>query len=227
MLSLILATVAFLAIHFVISGTRLRDRLVGMMGEGAYLGVFSAASLALIVWMSMSYGPALADEANTFLWTAPGWWPHLGGIVMLVAFLLAVLGMTSPNPGAVGQSQRAADGPGGIQRITRHPFLWGVALWAAFHLVANGDLASLVLFGGFLALSLGGTMMIDAKRQRKMGETWAQYAGQTSNVPFAAIISGRQRLALREYRGWQVILAVGIFGVAFALHHLLFGVSPA
>lgn len=227
MLSLIVATAAFLAIHFVISGTRLRDRLVGMMGEGAYLGLFSAASLALIVWMSMSYGPALTADGNAFLWTAPGWWPHLGGIVVLVAFLLAVLGMTAPNPGAVGQAGRAAEAPQGIQRVTRHPFLWGVVLWAAFHLVANGDLASLVLFGGFLVLSLGGTVMIDAKRQRKMGETWTRYAGQTSNVPFAAILSGRQRFSFKELGWWRLALAVALYGVAFALHPLLFGVSPA
>jgi uncharacterized membrane protein len=146
---------------------------------------------------------------------------------VLIGFLLAVLGMTAPNPGAVGQAGRAAEGPQGIQRVTRHPFLWGVALWAAFHLVANGDLASLVLFGGFLVLSLGGTVMIDAKRQRKMGETWTRYAGQTSNVPFAAILGGRQRFSFKELGWWRLGLAVALYGVAFALHPLLFGVSPA
>ncbi len=226
MLSLVIATAVFLAIHFLVSGTRLRGRLVAAIGEGAYMGLYSAASLALIVWMSMSYGPALADQGNAFLWTAPAWWPHVGAVLMLIAFLFAVVGMTTTNPGAVGQESRAAKGPHGIQRITRHPFLWGVALWAAFHLVANGDLASLVLFGGFLVLSLGGTMMIDAKRQRKLGETWEAYARHTSNLPFAAIMAGRQRLALKELGGWQVILAIALYGVVFAMHSLLFGVSP-
>lgn len=227
MLSLTVATLAFLAIHFLVSGTQLRGRLVAMVGEGAYLGGFSAASLALIVWMSMSYGPALRDDANAFLWAAPNWWPHFGAVIMLVAFLLVVVGMTSPNPGAVGQARQAAKAPYGIQRITRHPFLWGVALWAAFHLVANGDLASLILFGGFLVLGLGGARMIDAKRQRALGETWDTYARQTSNVPFATILAGRQRLVIREIAWWRLLLAVAVYGVAFGLHEAVFGVPAA
>ena len=227
MASLTIATAAFLAIHFAISGTQVRDRLAGMLGEGTYLGLFSAASLALIVWMSMSYGPALADEANVILWTGPDWWPKAGGPLVLIAFLFMVIGMIGTNPGAVGQAERAADGPRGMQRITRHPFLWGVALWAAFHVVANGDLASLVLFGGFLVLALAGTVMIDAKRQRKMGETWQAYAAETSNIPFAAILGRRQRLVMAEFRGWQFILVFAIYGTVYALHAQLFGVSPA
>jgi len=226
MASLIAATLCFVAIHLFVSGTGLRGRLVGLMGEGAYTGLFSAASLALIVWMSMSYGPALVADSNAFLWQAPAWWAHLGGIVMLVAFLLGVLGMLSPNPGAVGQAGRAAEAPRGIQRVTRHPFLWGVGLWAVFHLVANGDLASLILFGGLAVLALGGTISIDAKRRRKLGAVWEAYAAQTSNLPFAAIVGGRQRLALREFSWWRVVLAVAAYGVVFALHPMLFGVSP-
>lgn len=226
MASLIAATLCFIALHLLVSGTRLRDRLVTALGEGPYLGLFSAASLALIVWMSMSYGPALTADGNVFLWQAPAWWPHLGAVVMLAAFLLAVLGMLSPNPGAVGQDARAAEGPRGIQRVSRHPFLWGVALWGVFHLVANGDLASLILFGGFAVLALGGTVSIDAKRRRKLGETWGRYAAETSNVPFAAILGGRQRLAVGEFRWWRLGFAVLLYAVVFVFHPLLFGVSP-
>ncbi|MCA8928639.1 MAG: NnrU family protein [Alphaproteobacteria bacterium] len=226
MASLIVATLGFIAIHLFVSGTRLRDRLVGRLGEGAYTGLFSAASLALIVWMAMSYGPALTADGNAFLWRAPGWWPHLGAIVVLIAFVLGVLGMLSPNPGAVGQAGRAAEEPRGIQRVTRHPFLWGVGLWAAFHLVANGDLASLILFGGFAILALGGTVSIDAKRRRKLGAVWDGYAARTSNLPFAAILGGRQRLVLREFSWWRLALALAAYALVFVLHPMLFGVSP-
>ena len=226
MAGLIAATACFIAIHLFVSGTGLRDRLVSRLGEGAYLGAFSAVSLALIVWMAMSYGPALTADGNAFLWQAPAWWPHLGGVVVLVAFLLGVPGMLSPNPGAVGQDGRAADQPRGIQRITRHPFLWGVGLWAAFHLVANGDLASLILFGGLALLAFGGTVSIDAKRRRKLGATWEHYAARTSNIPFAAILAGRQRLAVRELRRWHFAFAVAAYALVFVFHARLFGVSP-
>lgn len=226
MASLIAATACFIAIHLFVSGTGLRDRLVSWLGEGPYLGLFSAVSLALIVWMSMSYGPALMADGNAFLWQAPTWWLHLGGVVVLIAFLLGVLGMLAPNPGAVGQDARAADEPRGIQRITRHPFLWGVGLWAVFHLVANGDLASLILFGGLAVLAFGGTLSIDAKRRRKLGATWEGYAARTSNIPFAAILAGRQRMALGELKWWHVGFAIAAYALVFVFHAQLFGVSP-
>src|SRR2546429_8678386 len=79
----------------------------------------------------------------------------------------------------------------GMVRVTRHPFLWGVALWSLVHLIMNGDQASVILSGSLLLLALGGTVAIDAKRRRKFGDAWTQFAQTTSSVPFAAILSGR------------------------------------
>jgi uncharacterized membrane protein len=114
----------------------------------------------------------------------------------------------------------------GVVRITRHPFLWGVAIWSAFHLAANGDEASVIFFGSFFVLSLLGTFSIDAKRRRKMGEAWNAFASRTSNVPFAAAISGRARLKLGESFGWRFWLAAAIFVAVLLAHAHLFGVSP-
>jgi uncharacterized membrane protein len=108
----------------------------------------------------------------------------------------------------------------GIVRITRHPFLWGVALWAIVHLIVNGDLASFILFGSLLALALGGTVSIDAKRRRVFPDQWAQFASATSIVPFAAIITGRNRLgpALPEIGLWRPLAAIVVYAVSFYLH---------
>jgi len=105
-------------------------------------------------------------------------------------------------------------------RITRHPFLWGVALWALVHLIVNGDLASLILFGSLLVLALGGTAAIDAKRRRSFGEQWMQFAAVTSNVPFAAIVAGKNRLgpAVVEIGVWRPLVAIVVYAVAFYLH---------
>src|SRR2546429_9012140 len=102
---------------------------------------------------------------------------------------------------------RLAQGTGrarGMVRVTRHPFLWGVALWSLVHLIMNGDLASVILFGSLLLLALGGTVAIDAKRRRKFGDGWRQFAQTTSSVPFAAILNGRNRIgsALSEIGIW-------------------------
>ncbi|WP_309646459.1 NnrU family protein, partial [Phenylobacterium sp.] len=109
--------------------------------------------------------------------------------------------------------------------ITRHPFLWGVAIWAAGHLLVNGDRASLVLFGAMLVLALFGTSSIDAKRKRVLGATWDGFAAQTSNVPFAAIAAGKQPLKLGEIGWWRIVLAVAIWAALLWGHPYMFGVA--
>jgi len=229
MVALVLAAGLFLGLHVFISGTSLRGAIVGRIGDGPYQGLFSLASLTAIVWLSRAYGAVLDDGTNVAMpWAAPAWLTHLGTIVVLFAFLLVAIGLTTPSPTAVG-GERVLGGPDavrGIHRITRHPFLWGVLLWASFHLVANADLASTIFFGTFAALAILGPFLIDAKRERAYGARWQAYADATSNVPFAAIFSGRNHLALGEIAWWQWLFAVGVYA-AFLLGHLwLFGVSP-
>jgi uncharacterized membrane protein len=126
------------------------------------------------------------------------------------------MGATAADPAAVT----------GVLRITRHPFLWGVALWSGFHLVANGDEASVIFFATFLILALLGTMSIDAKRRRKLGAAWEAFARTTSNAPFAAVIAGRNTLRMAEMFGWRFWVAVLLFLVLLFVHHWLFSVSP-
>ena len=79
---------------------------------------------------------------------------------------------TSAPPAKVTGGERLLEGDDpatGILRITRHPFLWGGLIWAVTHFIANGDLASLVLFGGFVVLTIAGPISIDRKRARKLG----------------------------------------------------------
>jgi len=111
-------------------------------------------------------------------------------------------------------------------RITRHPFLWGVAIWSLFHFCATGDYASAVLFGTFFALSLLGTASIDAKRQRKLGEQWSAFAQRTSNLPFAAIAAGRNSFRASEYFDWRFLIALALFLVVLFAHARVIGVSP-
>ena len=214
---LIAACAYFLLIHFGVSGTRLRDALTGKLGEGRYRGLFSLASLIGIVWVIYAYRRAPL---------IPTWGLLLGFrtaayVLVFIAFLFAVIGIMTPSPTRVGMESRLdPETARGMVRITRHPFLWGVALWAATHLVVNGELASLILFGTFLVLAIGGTAAIDAKRRRKSPEQWQRFAQATSSVPFAAIARGSNRLApaLAEIGPWRIIAALALYGVAFYLH---------
>jgi uncharacterized membrane protein len=224
MTSLIAACAYFLFIHFAISGTRWRDALVARLGEQPYRGAFSLASLAGLGWMVYAYRRAP---------TIPLWGMNLGlrplvFAVVFVAVLFVVIGLSSPGPTSVGAEGKLAQGEAavrGITRITRHPFLWGIALWAFAHLLVNGDVASVVLFGTLLLLALAGTAAIDGKRSRRFGEQWQQFAAHTSNVPFAAMVSGRNSLApaLAEIGLARPAIAVVVYALLFVLHGPVIG----
>jgi uncharacterized membrane protein len=225
MANLVAAAVFFLAIHFGVSGTRLRDRLVGVLGERAFLGLFALASLVGLIWMARAYSHA----PHVSLWGQLIVLEPIALPLVLIAFAFIVIGISTPSPTTAGmESQLTREVQvRGMTRITRHPFLWGTALWALVHFVINGDAASSVLFGSLLLLALGGTASIDAKRRRNYAERWEQFARETSNVPFAAIAAGRNQLgpALREIGMVRPLLAIVVYVIVFALHGRLFGAS--
>lgn len=227
MSTLIAAAAAFLAIHFFVSGTPLRDRITAAIGERPYLGLFSLASVGLIVWLIVAYNRAQTGDDPQLYDLGEGV-RHLGIPIVAIAFFLGVQGLLLRNPTSVQMADAARDEAvvTGVLRLTRHPFLWGVALWSAFHVAANGDEASVIFFGTFLVLALFGTVLIDAKRRRKLGATWTAFAARTSNVPFAAVIAGRNRVRLGEIFAWRFWVAAAIFLVILFCHPRLFGVSP-
>jgi uncharacterized membrane protein len=228
MLMLMLAGLAFLAIHLLISGTRFRDRITGVVGEGPYLGLFALASLATIVWFVISYNAAAASPENRMLYDFGRGVRDLGIPLIAIAFLLGVQGLLISNPTSVryGAAEPKEATIKGVLRITRHPFLWGVIIWSAFHVLANGDLASVLFFGTFLTVAFLGTFSIDAKRKRKLGSLWKAFEAKTSNVPFAAVISGRNSLNFGESLGWRFLVASGLFLAVLFAHTSLFHASP-
>jgi uncharacterized membrane protein len=154
------------------------------------------------------------------------WWKPFAIILMLPASLLVVIGLTTPNPTAVAQENRLAQPPQGIVRVTRHPFLTGVSLWALVHLIGNGDVASLVFFAVWAVVALAGTVSIDRKRRRLLGEAWEPFAAQTSIVPFAAIVAGRNRFSPGEIGVWRWGAAVIVYVLMLVGHADVVGVSP-
>ena len=226
LISLIAAGLFFLGIHIGISGTALRQRFVGILGEGPYAGLFSLASLGGIVWFSMSYNAATAE---TYAQT----WGQLysmkvpAAVLIFFGFMLAVPGILSPNPGAVGADKLLdSDEPAtGMLRITRHPFLWGVFLWAIAHLLVNGDAPSLIFFGTFALIVLMGTVSLDAKKRQALGERWERFEAVTSSIPFAAIYAGRNSLKLAEVGWWRWLAGLVAFVGFVYFHGWLFSVS--
>jgi len=224
MIQILLAAAFFVGVHLLVAGTGLRARLVARLGERAYLGLFSLFAAVGIVWLCAAFAAALPAE------------PHWNGavyrgaalIAMFFSFELVAIGLTTPSPTAAGGEAAldAAEPARGILRVTRHPFLWGVALWGFCHLLVNPDAPSLLFFGSLLLLAVAGPLSIDAKRRRKHGPRWDRFAAVTSNVPFAAIAAGRNRFALGELGWWRIALGAGLYAGMLALHPMLFGASP-
>jgi Predicted membrane protein len=227
MTNLIAAAVVFVLIHLLISGTRVRDALVGRLGSGPYMGLFSLLSAVVLVWLGFAFAAARGSPANTAFWGVAPATRHIQIGIQFIAVLFIVIGLTTPNPTSVRQEAvlDRPDAVGGVLRITRHPFLWGVALWAVGHLLVNGEIASLILFLSMLALALLGTASIDAKRRRALGAKWEGFAAQTSNLPFAAILQGRQKLSIGEIGWWRIVAGVAVWVILTWTHPYIAGVS--
>lgn len=219
---LALAAFVFLATHYV-SSTPLRAALVRSLGERAYQGLYAGVAFATIGWMIWAFRRA----PTVPLWAGDEFraWAV---VLMPLVFILLVCGVTSRNPTAVGQegALRSTADPAGILRVTRHPALWAIGLWALLHVAARGDAASLVFFGTFALLAFAGTVLIDARKRRTLGVEWTRFADVTSNVPFGAILRGRNRLRAGEI-GWaRPVAGIVLFAVILLAHPWLFGVRP-
>ncbi len=225
--NLIASAAFFVLLHRGVSGSSLRGLIVERIGETAYGRLFQLATLASLAWLGFAYGGARSPEAVTPLWSVHPTIQHLQIVIQPLAVLLIVAGFTTPNPGTFGQ-ESVADRPDvvrGMLRVTRHPFLWGVALFATGHLIANPAPRNLVLFGTLLLVALTGTLSIDAKRRQRLGDKWTAFAAQTSNVPFAAILAARQPLRLGEIGFARIGVAAALVLILSLAHPFLFGGS--
>ncbi len=224
MFLLILASLFFLGIHFGIAATSVRDRLIERFGPLPYRIGFAASALFGLIFLVYAWRQAPLVP----LWGSPAIFRYLAVALMPLAFFLVIAGLTTKNPTRLGQESTLTDDfePTGILRITRNPVLWGIALWAALHLLANGDLAATIFFGTFLILAVKGSFDLDRKRLRQFGERWRHYMAQTSNVPFLAVLQGKQRLVWQELGWWRLILALVLYFGFLHGHARLFGVAP-
>jgi len=143
-----------------------------------------------------------------------------------VAFVFLVGAFTVPSPTSLGGEKHLAEPEParGLLRVTRHPFLWSVVLWSTAHLLVNSDAGSQIFFGGLGITALRGAFDIDRKRRRTNPVEFARFERSTSNVPFGALLSGRNRLVFREV--WLPLLAgVALALGSIALHPHFFGTS--
>ncbi len=215
---LILAALAWGAIHIGIAGTALRGRFVAVLGEGKFTLVFSLLSFVSIFLMVMAW----RRVETTQLWFAGAELRWLLAALMWPVFVL-FMASHKRNPTAVG-NKGLGEEPRGIQRVTRHPMLWSFGLWAAIHMIGNGDTAALVFFGAFLVTAFAGMPSIDAKLAARHPDRWPGFAAKTSVIPFAAILAGRNHFAFKEIGVMPFAVGTLLWAVVLHFHRTFFGV---
>jgi uncharacterized membrane protein len=220
---LLLAGAVFVGGHVLISSTQLRGQLRDGLGEAGYLALYSALALVSFAWFVFAF----LHAPHVVIWRPPVWTRWIPLLVMPVAAILVIGGLTTSNPTSVGMERKARlDDPApGLLRVTRHPLMWGLGLWALAHLAANGDLAAILFFGSLAALALGGTRLIDRRKRLALGTDWARLAEVTSNLPFAALLARRTRLPWREIGLLRPVAGLLLYAVLLLAHPLYAGVA--
>jgi uncharacterized membrane protein len=190
MTMLIFGLVIFLGIHSTrIFAESSRDRAIARLGEGPWKGVYTL--LSLIGFVMIVWGFGAARWTAPILWAPPIWTRHITILLMLISMiLLAAYGLKKSH----------------IAVAIHHPMLWAVVLWSVGHLIANGSLVDLVLFGAFLAWSL---LDLAANYARDRAKAIA-YPAPNWGATIGAVVVGAIL--------WGVLIG--------GLHLWLFGVPP-
>jgi uncharacterized membrane protein len=192
---LIAGLVLFLGVHSIaICAPALRARAVARLGEGAWKGLYALVSLAGFVLIC--YGFGVARQSPVILYSPPLWLRHVALLLLLPVFPLLI----------------AAYLPGRIKTAAKHPMLAAVKLWAFAHLLANGMLADVLLFGGFLAWAVVDRISL----KRRAATPAASAAARARTAP-----PGPWNDAI------AIVLGLAIYALTVGWAHVrLFGVSP-
>lgn len=181
MTNLIAAAVAFVGTHFALSHP-LRAGLVRIIGSIGFQIVYSLVAFATLGWMVMAYravGPeaGLWDGTGALIWAISS----LLTLIAAVLFVGSLMGNPAlPDPRALSLADKPVHG---VFHVTRHPMMWGFALWAVAHALVSPTPRSLVLTASVGLLALVGSHMQDRKKEALMAAAWTGWEAKTSYVP--------------------------------------------
>jgi len=226
MLEFLIALAAFFASHVIPTRAGLRDRLIGWFGKRGYLAGYSLLSLGLLIWVIFAAWRAPFVP----LWEPQAWQAAIAVALVPLGIFLVAAGLLSPNPLSVSFRTEGFDpARPGIVAITRHPVLWGFALWAGPHALANGDAVGFVLFAVLCLFAVGGFFTVDRRQKKRLGiERWQALAAPTSILPFAAPGGWRRAYTIDRYQLIALVIAIAATGYLLLAggHAWLFGMDP-
>ena len=219
-LNFALSMAVFVGSHAVTARPRLKAPLVALLGRAGFGIAYSVLSLALLTWVIVAAGRAPFVP----LWDPAPWQAWLALALMLAACQLAAHALAGVNPFSFGSRASPFDPEHpGIAGVTRHPMLLALALWALAHLIANGDLAHLLLFAPMVLFALAGMPLIDRRKRREMPD-WSRLARNTGLVPFAALLRSGHQPAAPPLR--PTLAGIAVWVALILLHPSVIGVDP-
>ncbi|WP_420346451.1 NnrU family protein [Pelagibius sp.] len=219
MIEFALAILVFLGAHVLPAATGLRGALIDRMGRRLYVAAYSLVSLATIAWVIVAAGRAPYLE----LWPPSGSAALVPFLAMIPASLLFAAAVLRPNPLSVSFRGGITDPQNpGLLALTRHPILWAFFFWAAGHLVANGDVVSVVLFGALSAFSLMGMRRLEKRAAQRLSAEDLAAAMAVAEGPFTARLA--RALSLRT--GVELLAGFLLYGIFLHVHEAVIGVDP-
>ncbi|MHA1524130.1 MAG: NnrU family protein [Alphaproteobacteria bacterium] len=225
MTALVLACLAFMAFH-ALPSMRLRATLVKAIGEKVYSGLFSLVSLGLLWAMTTTYSSVPPETAAWVLGTGARW---VMALAVGFAFFLLIAGVGAPNPTGIGGGGAGSIGKQhpalGVLRITRQPVMMAIAVWALVHMVARPELGALVFFGSLAVTAIGGAWLQEKRKRAQMGDDWTRFEQATSLLPFGAIVTGRNHLAMAEIGWLRIAIGLAAWGMFLYFHGTIIGVT--
>lgn len=218
----------FFATHFISSVPSCRAFFVTLLGEKAYLALYSLLS---IVTLWLLFYAAIAASDTWIIWPKMIWAYLVPNIIMPFVFVLSVMGIMTPNPLSIlcKSANFNPSKPTGIVAITRHPILWAMFLWSVSHIFPNGSASLIITFSFFAAFSLIGMKLVDLRMKRTLGQgEWEKLSNNTSIIPFKALIRRQVRFANLWTKNdfYSVIIGLSAYYGALHLHEYILGVNP-
>jgi len=222
-LQLFLWWVAFGGTHVLGSSVPVRTRLIRVLGLLGFKGLYSVVALATFTPLLVLYWDHRHEGA--LLFDPPLWTRHVTEVLMFCALQFVVHGAMTPGPATTraelsGRFQSTARG---IQRITRHPMNTGFGLFGLAHMLSNPTVGDWIFWGGWVVFAVVSALHQDRRSLASGPPQFKTYYAETSLVPFAAILAGRQHLVLGELRWRWISLATALFGVIRWIHPGLIG----
>ncbi len=203
----------FFVSHAVPVRGAIKSRISTLISPRGFTIVYSTLSTAILAWLIVAAGRAPYIE----IWAFAPWQKHVPLAGMAIATIVTALAIGRPNPLSFGGSNNSRFDPQnpGLVGWLRHPLLFVLLIWSLAHIVPNGDLAHIILFGVFAGFALLGHLLINRRQKRLLG-----------TAEWSRLIATKRRLTLTKNGLARLTIGIALYLLLLILHTPIIGISP-